>query len=163
MHNELYLSIRVAGYPVLKSAIPFSHHGSCFASFFALKLEQIDSFLYHPSHSGDILLYVFVHCRSSYIGRKLLHWNHWTNFNKNLASLGKRKYKLWKSWPLPFWGLKGGAKTITINAIYKIILFLLLDIKQSNYCHDCNKHWSLYIHCEIYGPRVRSSGAGVVL
>lgn len=73
MHNELVLSIRVAGYPVLKSSIPFSHQRSCFASFFALKLEQIDSFLDHPSHSGDLLVYVFVHCRSSYNVRKLLH------------------------------------------------------------------------------------------
>ena len=54
----------------------------------------------------------------------LLLWKGWTNFNQiwYIATMGKGEHKLWISWSLPPWGLRGGAKTIKISAIFKNLL-----------------------------------------
>lgn len=74
--------------------------------------------------------YLFFSRRSSYVIRKLLNicsfffWNHGTNLNEieYIAYIGKGKITLWKPWPLPSWGLRGGSKITKINAIFKNIL-----------------------------------------
>ena len=55
---------------------------------------------------------------------RLLLWKGWTNFNQiwYIATMGKGEHKLWISWSLPPWGLRGGAKTIQITAIFKNLL-----------------------------------------
>ena len=89
-------------------------------------------FLGHLSYSGDLLLSVFVRRRAMCVVRRpltfehfrLLLWKGWTNFNQiwYIATMGKGEHKLWISWSLPPWGLRGGAKTIKISAIFKNLL-----------------------------------------
>lgn len=57
---------------------------------------------------------------------KLRLWKHWANFIQSwlIALIGERQFKLWNTWPLPVLGLRRGAKTIEINAIFKKKLLL---------------------------------------
>lgn len=103
-------------------------------------------------------------CQSSFVLSHSSLLNFWTflasfleplnQFQSNLAYSikGWRGVKIWSLWPLPFFGIRDGAKTIKMNAISKKSS-LLLDIKYSN-CW----HWALYENCEIHGPMVRGLG-----
>lgn len=63
--------------------------------------------------------------------------------------------------PPPALGLKGGAKTIKINAIYKEFFFMapgLPAVKLLAYCKSVELFTK---NCEIHRPRIKGSGTRV--